>query len=189
MQKLLNSNQRWGLISKLIHWVIAICILTAMFTAILNNQLLADDPWQRALATELMNVHRSCGLTALFLGVFRLIWLILSKRPALSATLNEFDYRTAITSHRLIYILAILTPITGWLTTAFFGSSFQWFYLFDVINPVDKNKALVSYFYHAHWILYHCLLVLVILHIGAAFWHHLSQKDDVLKKMLPWGDN
>ncbi|MDA1077014.1 MAG: cytochrome b/b6 domain-containing protein, partial [Proteobacteria bacterium] len=31
------------------------------------------------------------------------------------------------------------------------------------------------------------LSVLVIGHIGAAFYHHFKQKDDVLRRMLPYG--
>ena len=37
----------------------------------------------------------------------------------------------------------------------------------------------------AHWILYHLLLVVVILHVGAALWHHYSQRDNILTRMLP----
>lgn len=180
-----NSASHWGSLSKFIHWTIAICILVAMFTAILNNQLLDDGGWQRALATELINVHRSCGITALFLGVVRIIWIVWQGRPALPTNINDVDRRYAVRSHKLIYILAIVVPLTGWLTTAAFGSKFQWFYLFDVVNPIDKNRDIVPYFYHAHWILYHMLLVLVVLHVGAALWHHYSQRDNVLKRMLP----
>ncbi len=188
MPQISNTPSKWGMVSKFIHWAIAICIITAMITAIINNQLAAEG-WQRELATELINVHRSCGVTALFLGVIRIIWLFANPRPALPEDINDFDRKSAIISHRAIYLLAILVPVTGWITTATFGTTFEWFYLFEVTNPVGKNRDIVAYFYHAHWILYHFLLVLVILHVGAAFWHHFSQKDDVLKKMLPFGNS
>lgn len=181
-----NTEKNWGAVSKFIHWVIALCIITAMLTAIVNNQLAAEG-WQRELATELINVHRSCGITALFLGILRIIWLLVSRRPQLPDNLNNFDRKSAVISHRAIYALALLVPITGWMATSAFGTTFEWFYLFEVTNPLGKNRGLVPYFYHAHWILYHLLLVLVILHVGAAFWHHFSQKDDVLRKMLPFG--
>jgi len=180
-----NSADRWGTVAKILHWVIALCIFTAMFTAILNNQLQADDEWQRALATQLMNVHRSCGVTALTLGLIRVIWVLIGRRPALPSHLNDFDVRVSQSSHRIIYVLALAVPLTGWLTTAAFGTRFQWFGLFEFPNIISQNKPIVAYFYHAHWILYHLLLVVVILHVGAALWHHLSQRDNVLKRMLP----
>jgi len=180
-----NTPTDWGGISKTIHWIIAICIFAAMITAILNNQLLADDPWQRNLATQLMNVHRSCGTTALTLGVFRLVWALLGQRPSLPDHMNEFDRRASSLSHRLIYGLALAVPLTGWLTTAAFGTRFEWFGLFTVFNLIEENRDIVPYFYHAHWILYHLLLVVVILHVGAALWHHYSQRDEVLTRMLP----
>ena len=180
-----NSADRWGIIAKTLHWVIALCIFTAMFTAILNNQLQADDAWQRALATQLMNVHRSCGVTALTLGVLRIIWVLVGQRPSLPSHMNDFDVRASHISHRIIYVLALAVPLTGWFTTAAFGTRFQWFGLFEFPNIIDQNKPLVAYFYHAHWILYHLLLVVVILHVGAAVWHHFSQRDNVLKRMLP----
>ena len=77
--------------------------------------------------------------------------------------------------------------MSGWLTTAAFGTQFEWFWLFELSNPIDKNRDIVAWFYHAHWILYHCLLVVVILHVGAACWHHFSQRDGVLRQMLPFG--
>jgi cytochrome b561 len=186
MAQVRNSEQAWGLVTKLVHWTIALCIFTAMITAILNNQLLADDPWQRSLATQLMNVHRSCGITAMVLGIFRVLWMFRSLRPPLPVQMNEVDRRATNFGHRAIYTLALLVPATGWMTTALFGTTFEWFWLFEVSNPVDKDRALVPWFYHAHWILYHLLLVFVIVHVAFACWHHFSQKDDVLRQMLPW---
>ena len=172
------------MVTRFIHWAVALCIFTAMFTAILNNQLQADDPWQRQFATQLMNVHRSCGVTALLLGLLRVLWMLQTARPSLPENMNDFDRRSILLGHKLIYFLALAVPISGWLTTAFFGSTFEWFWLFEVANPVGKNRELVPYFYHAHWILYHILLVFVILHVGFACWHHFSQRDDVLRQML-----
>jgi len=179
-----NSLLGWGSVSRALHWTIALCIFTAMLTAILNNQLQADDPWQRSLATQLMNVHRSCGVTALTLGLLRVMWMLGSVRPNLPDAMNAWDRRAARVSHRLIYGLALAVPITGWLTTAAFGTRFEWFGAFTVFNPIDENRGMVPYFYHAHWILYHLLLVTVVLHVGAACWHHFSQRDGLLLRML-----
>lgn len=179
-----NTPTSWGSVSKIIHWIIAICIFAAMFTAILNNQLQAEG-WQREFATQLMNVHRSCGVTAFTLGVLRIVWVLSGIRPSLPDNMNDFDKRSSHFSHRAIYVLALAVPLTGWLTTAAFGTRFQWFGLFEVPNLIAQNKPVVAYFYHAHWILYHLLLVIVILHVGAAVWHHFSQRDNVLTRMLP----
>ena len=182
-----NTATAWGVVSKTIHWVVAICIFTAMITAILNNQLQADDPWQRRFATWLMDVHRSCGMTALILGLLRLLWVILPRRPDLPAGMSAWDMKASRRSHMTIYALAVLVPTTGYLTTVTFGTRVEWFWLFHWPSLVAQNRDLVPYVYHAHWILYHMLLVIVVLHVGAALWHHYSKQDGVLLRMLPFG--
>lgn len=182
-----NSASRWGSVSKFLHWTIALCILGAIITIVIRSYLDFEDLEQRATMATLMDTHRSLGLTALVLGLFRIVWIMIQKRPEMPATLNEFDRGAATWVHRSIYGLVILMPVTGWIASALFGVEFQWFYLFDVVKIADKNVAAVAPFYYAHVVLFYVLFTVLVVHISAAIWHHFSQRDNTLKRMLPGG--
>ena len=52
---------------------------------------------------------------------------------------------------------------------------------------VSESKDLGEVLEEVHETGFIALLVLLTAHVGAALYHHFILKDDVLKRMLPWG--
>ena len=61
------------------------------------------------------------------------------------------------------------------------------FGLFTLPNPVGANPALEAVMAWVHGGLAVLLVVLLLLHVGAALKHHFVLRDDVLARMLPGG--
>jgi len=80
----------------------------------------------------------------------------------------------------------IAVPLSGWIYDS--ASSLRPFRLFGLLEMPKlsgPNEALAELAHSAHISLFWGMIALVIAHAGAAFWHHLIQRDATLTRMLP----
>ena len=82
--------------------------------------------------------------------------------------------------------LALAIPLSGWLYDSASGlRPFRFFGLFDMPKLVAPNEAIRDASHNAHEWLFWVLVALVLAHAGAAFYHHVFQRDATLTRMLP----
>jgi cytochrome b561 len=74
-------------------------------------------------------------------------------------------------------------PVTGWIMSSAAGIPVSFFWLFDLPDLVSYNDRLFRTFIEIHKWLGYALIVLILVHAGAALRHHLVLKDETLKKM------
>jgi cytochrome b561 len=90
-------------------------------------------------------------------------------------------------SHRTLYALMVLLPLSGWAiasTTMLEIPTFA-FYLFVLPDlPLARSDAAEALWTSVHDILGWVLLALVLLHVAAALRHHFLLRDGVLRRML-----
>jgi cytochrome b561 len=86
--------------------------------------------------------------------------------------------------HGLLYVLLLAMPVVGYVANSAYGEPTPFFALFKVPPVIAKDEALATTLFTVHrwagWV----LIVLVLMHIGAALYHHLAG-DNVLRRMLP----
>ena len=82
--------------------------------------------------------------------------------------------------------LMLAMPLTGWLQNSAAGFPLTWFGLFKVPALVPRDKAAFALWQQTHEWLAWALMALIALHVLAAAKHHLVDKDDTLRRMLPW---
>jgi cytochrome b561 len=176
-----NTTLRWGALAQFFHWTIVVLIITQWVLATAAHDMPNGLEKFATLAR-----HKSIGITILILALLRLLWRWMNPTPALPATLKPYERWLAHGTHFLLYALLFAQPITGWIMSSasnFPVSYFGWFTLPNLVAP-DKHFAEVMHEVH-EW-LFRGIVSLAIVHIFAAFWHHLRLKDDVLKRMLPF---
>ena len=177
-----NTAVRWGAVSKFLHWIIVLMIITQYVLA----EAAEDMPLGLAKFVTYAR-HKSIGITILGLAVLRLLWRWMNPTPELPNTLKPYERFLAQAAHFGLYLFLFAQPITGWLMSNaqnFPVSYFGWFTLPDLVAP---DKELGEVLENVHKTLFKCLLALATLHVAAAFKHHFWLKDDVLKRMLPFG--
>jgi cytochrome b561 len=88
--------------------------------------------------------------------------------------------------HFLLYALTLTIPVSGWLMSS--ASGFQVVYLgqFPIPDLLPKDKNMAEQLKHLHEALNWLMLALVALHAAAALKHHMLDRDDVLRRMLPF---
>ena len=131
--------------------------------------------------------HKSVGITILGLVALRLLWRLYAGSPAHVAGTPTWQLRIAGVTHLAIYGLLFAIPISGWVLNSAAGFPLQWFHLVNLPHIVERNHDLHELAEEAHELMFWALALLVVMHAGAAFYHHLFQGDATLARMLPKG--
>jgi len=77
-------------------------------------------------------------------------------------------------------------PLTGWMMSSAKNYSVSWFDQFTWPNLIGPNEQAFNLLRSTHHTLSWLLFAVALLHILAALKHHFWNKDDVLKRMLPF---
>jgi cytochrome b561 len=167
--------------AKLGHWLVALLIIAAYSVA-----WTMVDMKLSPTKLKLFNYHKWIGVTIFTLAVLRVLWRLYRRPPVLPATMRAWEQRTAEITHRLLYLLLFAIPLSGWLMSS--AKGFQTVYLgrLPIPDAIGKNAALGAALTEVHVALTWLLLGLLVLHVAAALKHHFIDRDDVLRRMLPW---
>lgn len=171
-----NGPDAFGLVTRTIHWVMALLILSQIA---LGLRIVWMEPGLANL--WLFGLHKTLGLTALGLVVIRILWHIVSPPPGPQATgwLRLFIKAW----HWTLYALMIATPIAGWAGSSASGIDTVYAETFVVPPIVEVNETSEFVWFILHEIFAKTLLGMVIIHILAAFKRQI-EGDGTLTRML-----
>tara|TARA_B100001179_G_scaffold218562_1_gene191385 strand:+ start:60 stop:632 length:573 start_codon:yes stop_codon:yes gene_type:complete len=172
-----------------LHWLIAVAILLQLGSGLWMGGALKD-PATQAFAYDVFQWHKALGLSVLVLSLFRLIWRVTHRPPALPPAMPMLERRLAHLGHWALYALMIAIPLSGWVmvSTSKFGLPTSWFGLFEWPHlpvPKDMRTSANDGSHEAHWLMAYAMIGLLIAHISAALRHHFLLHDTVLWRMLP----
>jgi cytochrome b561 len=186
-----NSRLRYGVVAMTLHWLLAAAILFMLGLGPYMTGLEETDPW----TFPLFQLHKSIGLTILMLSVVRLLWRLANPVPMLPIQMKPWERVGARTVHVLFYVLMIAIPLMGWATvsSAALAVPTTWFGLFEWPHipfladlPRAEKRMIEGPLAATHSVLAFSMLALMGLHAAAALKHHFRDRDDVLKRILPW---
>ena len=179
-QRIAPALTRYGSTAVAFHWAIAALVV---FLGTLG--LLFDDIPKESRPFWI-NVHGCVGLVYFALVIARLVWRTSHKPPDLPPDIGEFDRRTSLAAHHLLYVLMVLIPIFGIVAYVWHGRAFD--YGFAQLNfGVASNPGVFHPAEEIHQVLAYCLFGLAGLHAAAALYHHFVRRDGVLLRMLLGG--
>jgi cytochrome b561 len=177
-----NTTRSWGTLSKAFHWIIVLLIVNQW---LIGNR--ADALPNGLEKLQALAWHKSFGMTILMLAVLRLAWRLMNPVPDLSAETKPWERVLAKLSHVLLYALIFAIPLTGWMMSSARNFPVSWFKLFQFPDLVAPAEATFRQMQHLHHLLFNVLVGVALLHIAGALKHHFIDKNDVLKRMLPFG--
>ncbi len=178
---MLNSHPlRYSSGSKFFHWTIALIVI-GMLSA---SFFLEDLPKQYAGFAYM--IHKSLGLTVLFLMFLRVFWIIKTGKPSLPPTVPRWQVFLARIIQYNLYFFVFLMPICGWIMSVAAGRTPSFFGLFPLPLPgLAPNEFLAEFMGWAHLVIAWIIISLVFLHVAGAVKHYFIDKDGVVQKMLP----
>jgi cytochrome b561 len=163
-----QAPKRYSPLWVTLHWVIALLIFAAFYLGLSTK----DIPLVAKVAY--LRWHMPLGMTVLVLMLVRLFVRWRTPHPEAATAGNILLDKIGEWTHYLLYIFAILMPLTGLMLAAaynliplvFGGGSL----------PRDLSPML-------HGMIDPLLALLILLHILAALYHQFIRKDNLLARM------
>ena len=174
------SSSRYSAVAIVLHWAIAALILFMIWLG-----------WNMEDNEVRFQLHKSIGITILFLSLARLVWRWRNPPPPLPEDMKPWEKTLSHAVHVGFYTLMIGLPLLGWflvstskfqVSTVLFGTV-SWPHL--PFTEGIRGGALheTAEFLHSKgaWV----LLVLLGLHVAGAVKHEIGAEQGVFKRMIP----
>ena len=174
----LTAQPRYGVVARILHWTIAILILCAVALG-LTTASLNSGPTQDLLFA----IHKSVGLSILLFMCLRALWRATHPAPGLPAAMPAWQRWAAHATHGLLYVVAIVLPVSGYVAVAARGRETLFLGLWSVPRWVPLDRSLAHTAETVHVVNQYVLYALVLGHVGAALYHRFVVRDDILQRM------
>jgi len=170
-----NTNARYHPLQVSLHWLVVILI----FATFLLGKYMSRMP-NESEKIPLLGIHMALGLVTLVVIVLRLIARLRLPRPVSIKTGNAFLDWVSKAVHEALYVLVFLTALSGMSLSLQSGLMPTVFGVSSASLPADFFEFRARLL---HGFIAPALLVLVLLHVGAAFYHQFALKDNLLSRM------
>ena len=164
-----------------LHWIMAILILVLFCL----GWYMEDIEKGTEARTFFFKLHKNIGITVFLLLIVRIIWAIFDKRPALPATLANWQRRLATAVHHSLYLFMVIQPLTGYISSNFTKYKTSFWGVIDLPKLAEQNTEMNDLFTALHACSSIVLLVLILIHMAGAFAYLYLNHENVLVRMMP----
>lgn len=178
--QLRNSPSRYGLVSIVLHWGVAVVVFGLFGLGLWMVGLDYYSSW-RHTAPEL---HKGIGLILLAVMLLRLVWRFVSPAPPAPSTHSALTRFAAKAGHGLLYLGLFAVMIAGYLISTADGVGIPVFGLFEVPALLSNLPDQADVAGEVHFYLAWGLVIFAGLHGLAALKHHFIDRDATLSRML-----
>jgi cytochrome b561 len=170
----------YSVFARILHWLVAALALLMIPAGV----VMVQDGVPRAVQNALFIFHKNVGVVVLLLMLVRLGWRWLRPPPDLPA-IPGWQRRAAAASHTLLYVLAIVVPVAGYVRVKAGGFPIEWLDALGVPALVPRSDALASAAQTVHFYAALTFAALIGLHVAAAVQHAAIRRDGVFGRMWP----
>ncbi len=177
---LTNSDSQFGIVSKSIHWLVAITVFGLFGVGLWMVDLTYYDSWYRTAPSY----HKSVGVLLGVLMIARVLWMLRAGKPKPLVSHQRWEVISAKATHVLLYVLVFAIITSGYLISTADGRGlevFNWFQIPSLGEVIENQEDVAG---EVHELLAFGLIGLAVLHAAAAIKHHFIDKDLTLKRML-----
>jgi cytochrome b561 len=164
VEKRAAAQPGYDSVAKTLHWLILVLLIAQYGVAWTMPNIGRNTP-----AVGLVSLHFSIGVTILAIVILRLLWRWTHPVPTLRGIVPSWQVALAYLSHGLLYLVLLVLPILGWVDSGFRGYSIDFFGLFTIPQLIASSPALAGRTGDIHAFVGTLLLILVGLHVLAAF--------------------
>ncbi|AVF53926.1 cytochrome b [Pseudomonas fulva] len=175
-----NSSSRYGAVSILMHWGVALTVFSLFGLGLWMVGLDYYDPWRKAGP----DLHKSIGLMLLAVMLLRVLWRFVSPPPPALASYGPLTRLGAKLGHLALYLGLFAVMIAGYLISTADGVGIPVFGLFEVPALVSNLPDQADLAGVIHLWLAWGVVVFAGLHALAALKHHFIDRDATLMRML-----
>lgn len=180
IMKLKNTNENFGSISIMLHWLMALLII-GLF--ILGKYMMSLDYYDPFYHTGPW-WHKSFGLIIAGLLIARLLWKFSNPKVMPLSNHKKHEIVAAKLVKFMLYILILICCISGYMISTAEGAGVEFFDVFKVPALISKGSEQADIAGEIHEISTLGLIILAGLHMLAALKHHFIDKDKTLIRIL-----
>ncbi|WNW12278.1 cytochrome b [Pseudomonas sp. DTU_2021_1001937_2_SI_NGA_ILE_001] len=178
--QLRNSASRYGLVSRVLHWGVALTVFGLFGLGLWMVGLDYYDSWRKAGP----DLHKSIGLVLFAAMLVRVIWRFVSPPPPPLASYSQLTRIGAAFGHLFLYVGLFAVMTAGYLISTADGVGIPVFGLFEVPALVSGLPQQAELAGQIHLYLAWAIVIFAVLHGLAALKHHFIDRDVTLKRML-----
>jgi cytochrome b561 len=167
-----------------LHWSVALLVLAMLPVGFLMVQEGLARPVQNAL----FMFHKNVGVIVALLVAARILYRWRNPPPPLPGTLPGWQKRVSAWTHRVLYGLILLMPLSGYVRVRSGGFPIEMLDAVGIGTFLPRSEALANAAKSLHYAGAWALAALVVLHVGAALHHALIARDGVFQRMWPARD-
>jgi cytochrome b561 len=158
-----TNRERFAVPQRLLHWLMAICILSMLFIGVGMVSTAAPK------YLTLVQIHKPLGIAILVLALIRLALRIYYGAPSLPLDLPEPMKLAAYSSQVILYALMIAMPLLGWgmLSAAAYPVVLFGSVHLPPILPV--SASLHTLLWHAHYYLAFAFFAIILIRRDGVF--------------------
>jgi cytochrome b561 len=165
-----------------LHWLIFWLFVVALIAIEYRDEVPKETG--QALRDTLRTIHISAGLLVFGFAFVRIEERVRNGLPAVLGN-SKIQVAAAHLLHLALYLLMFALPITGFVFSQAGGRSVA-FLGWELPQLIAHDPALRNSVRSIHFFLGNAVYVLVGLHAAASLWHHFVEKDETLRRMLPF---
>lgn len=163
------------------HWLLAALAVNVVSFGWASEAAARNTPARESL----LLLHRSLGLVILALVLFRILWRIRHRPPALPSTVGRMQRALAHLTQSGIDAVFIAMPLAGYVNAAAAGHAVSLLGLASIPPLLPLNERLAQFAIAVHLVGQYLVYLLVGLHVAGALHHGIFKRDGVLERMLP----
>ena len=177
-----STNERWGWVTRALHWSIAVMVLGMLAAGLFAVSLNTSTPAAEMNYYAVIDIHKSLGLLIIALAALRVLWRASEKSPNLPPT-PVWQVVLARVSQILLYVGLFFMPVTGYLWATAYGEPVRFFGIkLPSLIHLKGDQAKLAH--HIHIYTAFVLMAIVALHFAGALKNHFIDRNEVLRKML-----
>ncbi len=164
---------------KVIHWLLAIFLLIDLTVA-------QQFGGEMAPADRLQNRegHAVVGTIIITLFMIRIILRIRNGSPAFPGSMPGWQKAAALGTHWGFYVVIAITICTGLITAFNATAPINWLGQFDLAILANTSDDQFRFVRQFHEFATKALIALLLMHVGAAFYHLIFARDGRFERML-----
>lgn len=163
-----ETPKRYSALWVTLHWAIALLLLVVFYLGI-STRYIPSSVWY-----GYVRWHMPIGIAILVLMIVRIFVRWRTPHPEPATIGNALLDKIGVLTHYLLYIFAILMPLAGMALATSYNL---------IPARFDGTANILSKLAPLHKLIAPILALLILMHIGAALYHQVIKKDNLLSRM------
>lgn len=175
-----NSPSRYGLVSILMHWLVALAVFGLFALGYWMVGLDYYSGWYKTAP----DLHKSIGLVLFTVMLARVLWRCFSPPPASLPDHGRLTRLASKLGHSFLYLGLFVLMLSGYLISTADGRGIPVFGLFEVpasLTSIPDQEDVAGL---VHEYLAWALMIFAGIHALAALKHHFIDRDRTLMRMF-----